>query len=78
MNEEKRKRKKGLLNGELLEHTVSFLVDSFITASSLNLAASAASTVHAAANTHRHIHDAPLFGPPAFPDHHNTLFQFLF
>jgi hypothetical protein len=76
MNEEKRSGRKGLLDGEVLEHTVPFLVDSFITGSSLNIATSAASTVYAVANTCRHIHDAPPFGPPAFPDHYPTSFQF--
>jgi hypothetical protein len=73
---QEKKRKKGLLDGEVLEHTVPFLVDSFITGSSLNTATSAASTVDAVANTRRHIHDAPPFGPPAFQDHRHTLFHF--
>jgi hypothetical protein len=76
MNEEKRSGRKGLLDGEVLEHTVPFLVDNFITGSSLNTSTSAASTVGVVADTHRHIHDAPPFGRPAFQDHHHTLFQF--
>lgn len=49
---------------------------SFIIVSSLNIAASAASTVHAVANTCWHIHDAHVFGSAAFTDHH-SLFQLI-
>lgn len=65
-----------MLDGEVLEHTAPSFVDSFVTASSIIIAASAASAVDAIANTNRHIRHGSISRTPAFAYYHYTQFQF--